>query len=87
MKIDQYPFPTNTVEVSSKDMSRVKLLTSISAQNKGTVDPKVQVPTIDVILMGCLLSFHRLASIQALMDDCMNLVLEAYESMVRFSSA
>jgi hypothetical protein len=43
MTIDQHPFPTNTVEVSSKDTSRVKLLTSDSAQNKGVVDPKVQV--------------------------------------------
>jgi hypothetical protein len=34
MKIDQRPFPTNTIEVSRKDMSRVKLLTSESAQNK-----------------------------------------------------
>jgi hypothetical protein len=43
MKIDQHPFPTNMVEVSSKDMSQVKLLTSDSAQNKGAIDPKVQV--------------------------------------------
>jgi hypothetical protein len=42
MKIDQHPFPTNTVEVSNKDTSRVKLLTSDLAQNKGAVDPKVQ---------------------------------------------
>jgi hypothetical protein len=42
MKIDQHPFPTNIVEVSSKDTSRVKLLTSDLAQNKGAVDPKVQ---------------------------------------------
>jgi hypothetical protein len=28
MKIDQHPFPTNRVEVSSKDTSRTKLLTS-----------------------------------------------------------
>jgi hypothetical protein len=28
MKIDQHPFPTNIVEVSSKDTSQVKLLTS-----------------------------------------------------------
>jgi hypothetical protein len=34
MKIDQHPFPTNMVEVSSKDTPRVKLLTSDSAQNK-----------------------------------------------------
>jgi hypothetical protein len=35
MKIDQHPFPTNTVEVSSKEMSQIKLLTFDSAQNKG----------------------------------------------------
>jgi hypothetical protein len=55
MKIDQHPFPTNTVEVSSKDTSRVKLLTSNSAQNKGAVDPKVQVTTADVKGKGLLL--------------------------------
>jgi hypothetical protein len=48
MKIDQHPFPTNMVEVSNKDTSRVKLLMSDSAQNKGAVDPKVQVTTADV---------------------------------------
>jgi hypothetical protein len=48
MKIDQHPFPTNTIEVSSEDTSRVKLLTSDSAQNKRAVDPKVQVTTTDV---------------------------------------
>jgi hypothetical protein len=48
MKIDQHPFPTNTVEVSSKDTSRVMVLTSDSAQNKGAVDPKVQVTATDV---------------------------------------
>jgi hypothetical protein len=48
MKIHQDPFPTNTVEVSSKDTSRVKLLTSDSTQNKGAVDPKVQVTAADV---------------------------------------
>jgi hypothetical protein len=47
MKIDQHPFPTNMVEVSSKGTSRVKLLTSGSAQNKGTIDPKVQVTVVD----------------------------------------
>jgi hypothetical protein len=41
MKIDQHPFPTNTVEVFSKDTSRVKLLISDSAQNKRAVDPEV----------------------------------------------
>jgi hypothetical protein len=55
MKIDQHPFPTNTVEVSSKDTSRVKLLTSDSAQNKGAVDPKVQVTATDVKGKGLLL--------------------------------
>jgi hypothetical protein len=55
MKIDQHPFPTNTVEVSSKDMSRVKLLTSDLAQNKGVIDPKVQVTVADVRGKGLLL--------------------------------
>jgi hypothetical protein len=55
MKIDQHPFPINTVEVSSKDTSRVKLLTSDSAQNKRAVDPKVQVTTTDVKGKGLLL--------------------------------
>jgi hypothetical protein len=40
MKIDQHPFPTHTVEVSSKDTSHVKLLMSESAQNKGDVNLK-----------------------------------------------
>jgi hypothetical protein len=34
--------------VSSKETSRVNLLTSDSAQNKGIVDPKVQVTAADV---------------------------------------
>jgi hypothetical protein len=55
MKIDQHPFPTNMVEVSNKDTSRVKLLMSDSAQNKGAVDPKVQVTTADVKGKGLLL--------------------------------
>jgi hypothetical protein len=55
MKIDQHPFPTNIVEVSSKDTSRVKLLTSDLAQNKGDVDPKVQVTAVDVKGKGLLL--------------------------------
>jgi hypothetical protein len=55
MKINQHPFPTNTVEVSSKDTSRVKLLTSDSAQNKGAVDPKVKVTAADVKGKGLLL--------------------------------
>jgi hypothetical protein len=55
MKTDQHPFPTNMVEVSSKDMSRVKLLTSDSAQNKEVVDPKVQVTAADVKGKGLLL--------------------------------
>jgi hypothetical protein len=55
MKIEQHPFPTNTVEVSSKDTSQVKLLTSDSTQNKGAVDPKVQVTAADVKGKGLLL--------------------------------
>jgi hypothetical protein len=55
MKTDHHPFPTNKVEVSSKDTSRFKLLTSDSAQNKGVVDPKVQVTAIDVKGKGLLL--------------------------------
>jgi hypothetical protein len=55
MKIDQHPFPTNTVEVSSKDTSRVKLLTSDLAQNKRAVDPRVQVTAVDVKGKGLLL--------------------------------
>jgi hypothetical protein len=50
MKIDQHPFPTITVEVSSKETSRVKLLMSESTQNKGVVGPKVQ--TIDANVKG-----------------------------------
>jgi hypothetical protein len=53
--IDLHPFPTNTVDVSCKDTSQVKLLTSDSAQNKGTVDPKVQVTATDVKGKGLLL--------------------------------
>jgi hypothetical protein len=49
IKIDQHPFPTNTVEVSSKGSSHVKLLlTSKLAQNKRAVDPNVQATTADV---------------------------------------
>jgi hypothetical protein len=55
MKIDQHPFPIDTVEVSSKDTSHVKLLTSESAQNKGVVDPKVQATAADVKGKGLLL--------------------------------
>jgi thiamine biosynthesis lipoprotein ApbE len=55
MKINQHPFPTNIVEVSSKDTSRVKLLTSNSAQNKGAADPKVQATAADVKGKGLLL--------------------------------
>jgi hypothetical protein len=54
MKIDQHPFPTNTVEVS-KDTSRVKLLTSESTQNKGSVDPKLQAIAANVKGKGLLL--------------------------------
>jgi hypothetical protein len=55
MKIDQHPFPTNTVEVSSKDTSQIKLLTPDSAQNKRVIDPKVQVTATDVKGKGLLL--------------------------------
>jgi hypothetical protein len=55
MKIDHHPFPTNTVEVSSKDTSQVKLLISDSAQNKGAIDTKVQVTAADVKGKGLLL--------------------------------
>jgi hypothetical protein len=55
MKIDHHPFPTNMVDVSSKDTSRVKLLTYDSAKNKGVVDPKVQVTTTDVKGKGLLI--------------------------------
>jgi hypothetical protein len=55
MNIDQQPFPTNTVEVSSKDTSHAKLLTSESAQNKRVVEPKVQVTAADVKGKGLLL--------------------------------
>jgi hypothetical protein len=41
--------------VYSKDTSRVKLLTYDSAQNKGVVDPKVQVTVADVKGKGLLL--------------------------------
>jgi hypothetical protein len=41
--------------VSSKDTSQVKLLTSDTAQNKGTVDPKVQATAADVKGKGLLL--------------------------------
>jgi hypothetical protein len=43
------------VEVSSKDTSRVKLLTSDLAQNKGVIDPKLQVTAADVKGRGFLL--------------------------------
>jgi hypothetical protein len=62
MKIDQHPFPTNTVEVSRKDTSRVKLLTSESAQSKGVVDPKVQATAADVKGKGLLLEEEDLKS-------------------------
>jgi hypothetical protein len=55
MKIDQHPFPTNTVEMSSEDTSCVKLLTSESAQNKGAGYPKVQATAADVKRKGLLL--------------------------------
>jgi hypothetical protein len=43
------------VEVSSKDTSRVKLLTFDLAQIKGAVDPKVQVTAADAKGKGLLL--------------------------------
>ena len=46
MKIDQNPFPTNTVEV--KDKETPKVLTSESARKNKTVDPKVQVSVADI---------------------------------------
>jgi hypothetical protein len=73
MKMDQHPFPTNIVEVSSKDISRVKLLTSDSAQNKGAIDPKVQVTATNVKGKGLLLGEgnlkpHQLVTSQMLMN-------------------
>jgi hypothetical protein len=41
--------------VSSKDTSQVKLLTSDLAQNKGAIDPKVQVTAANVKSKGLLL--------------------------------
>jgi hypothetical protein len=41
--------------VPCKDTSRVKLLTSESAQNKGVVDPKVQATAADVKGKGLLI--------------------------------
>jgi hypothetical protein len=55
MKIDQHSFPTNTIEVSRKYTSRVKLLTSESAPNKGAVDQKVLATIADVKGKGLLL--------------------------------
>jgi hypothetical protein len=73
MKIDQHPFPTNTVEMPSKDTSQIKLLTSDSAQNKRVVDPKVQVTVADVKRKGLLLEEgdlkpHRLVTSQMLIN-------------------
>jgi hypothetical protein len=70
MKIDQRPFPTNTVEVSSKDKSWVKLLTSDLAQNKGAVDPKVQVTTVDVKGKGYYLKKETWSHIDLLRPRC-----------------
>jgi hypothetical protein len=61
MKINQHRFPINAVEVSSKDMSRVKLLTSDSAQNKGAID-YVQATATDVKGKGLLLEEGDLKS-------------------------
>jgi hypothetical protein len=55
MKIDEHPFPTNMVEVSSKDTLRVRLLTSDSAKKKVAFDPKAQVTVADVKGKGLLL--------------------------------
>jgi hypothetical protein len=41
--------------VSSNETSRIKLLTSESAQNKGAVDPKVQATAVDAKGKGLLL--------------------------------
>jgi hypothetical protein len=62
MKIDQHPFPTNIVGVSSKHTSQIRLLTSFSAQNKGVVHPEVQVTAADVKGKGLLLEEGDLKS-------------------------
>jgi hypothetical protein len=46
--------------VSSKDTSQVKLLTSDLAQNKGAIDPKVQVTAANVKSKGLLLEENDL---------------------------
>ena len=53
MKIDQHPFPTNMVVINKKSTLHTKVLTSESAKNKGTVDPKVQATSKDVKGKGC----------------------------------
>jgi hypothetical protein len=55
MKIDQHPFSTNAIEVSSKDTSHIKLLMLESTQNKGVVDLKVQATAADTKRKGLLL--------------------------------
>jgi hypothetical protein len=62
MKIDQHPFSTNIVGVSSKHTSQIRLLTSFSAQNKGVVHPEVQVTAADVKGKGLLLEEGDLKS-------------------------
>jgi hypothetical protein len=55
MKIYRHPLPTNTVEVSSKETSRVRLLTLELAQKKGVVDHKVQTTVVVLKEKGCYL--------------------------------
>jgi len=44
MKIDGHPFPTNMVDVGGKGNAlQTKVLTSQSAKESGTVDPKAQI--------------------------------------------
>jgi len=44
MKIDQYPFPKNMVDVrGKKNVLQTKVLMSQSAKESGAVDPRAQV--------------------------------------------
>jgi hypothetical protein len=44
MKIDGHPFPTNMVDVGGKrNTLQTMVLTSQSAKESGTVDPKAQI--------------------------------------------
>jgi hypothetical protein len=54
MKIEQHPVPTNTVEVSSKGTSWVKLLTSNSAQKELSI-PRYKQPLPMSEVKGCYL--------------------------------